>query len=164
MKIKKDWKFYTGITFLILSCLLPLVGLILPFLGFPVAESAFLVGVFTVGGPEVMIMLAAAFIGKEGLLYFKSKIKKFFKRKKTVKPVSKQRYYFGLFLLLASGVPLYLNAYFPEILPKDEEDKILILILSDFIFVISFFILGADFWEKFKSLFKWNVKINGVNK
>jgi hypothetical protein len=55
-----------------------------------------------------------------------------------------------------SVVPLYINGYFKGILPKDDTTRYLILVSADFSFVISFFILGEGFWEKFKGLFIWN--------
>ena len=62
---KKDWKYYLGITFLVLSFLIPAIGFIFPFLGLPTALAAILIGVFTVGIPEVMIILAVFCLGKE---------------------------------------------------------------------------------------------------
>lgn len=93
---KKGWKYYLGMTFLVLSFLIPALGLIFPFLGLPAALAATLVGVFTIGIPEVMIILAVLCLGKEALNYYKSKI--FKKKKGTPKIVSKFRYYFGLFI------------------------------------------------------------------
>lgn len=155
-KHKKNWKYYTGITLIYFSLLLPLLGLLLPLLNLSPTLTAILVGSLTVGGPEICIILATLFLGKKHILYFKSKIRGFFRKKRKMpKPVSKKRYYFGLTILLASGIPLYLNAYFPEVFPEDEQKRLLIFIFTDLAFVLSFFILGANFWEKFKRLFIW---------
>ncbi|QVL56708.1 MAG: transporter suffix domain-containing protein [Simkaniaceae bacterium] len=148
--LKKDWKYYLGMTFLILSFLIPAIGFIFPFLGLPTALAAALLGVFTVGIPEVMILLAVLLLGKETFNYYKNKI---FKRKYPPKPVSKFRYYFGLVIFLASPIPLYMNGYSPDLLP--EGGRHYILIAGDLAFVLSFFILGGGFWEKIKALFRW---------
>lgn len=79
--------------------------------------------------------------------------------------MSKVRYYFGLAIMILSVVPLYLNAYWPEVMPEKVYAKNAILISADLIFVISFFILGANFWEKFKGLFIWDEhKKNSLSK
>lgn len=155
-KAQKDWKFYIGISCLVMSCILPLLGLIVPFLHLSLAVSSIIIGILTIGGPEILILLAVAFLGKETLTFIKQKVFAFFKRKKTIKPVSKFRYYFGLSILLASGIPLYLDAYFPHWLPDDKKIHYFVLVFSDLVFVSSFFILGDNFWEKFKNLFIYN--------
>lgn len=151
--IKRNWKYYLGMTCLSLSFLVPVIGFIFPFLGLPTALAATLTGVFTVGIPEVMIILAVLLLGKETFNYYKSKL--FKKRKNAPKPVSKFRYYFGLVIFLASPIPLYLNGYSPDLLP--ESGRHTILMGGDLAFVLSFFILGGGFWEKIKALFRYEV-------
>ena len=151
--LKKDWKYYLGMTFLVLSFVVPLAGFIFPFLGLPTALAATLVGVFTVGVPEVMIILAVLCLGKETFNYYKKKLFKIFRPNKPPKPVSKFRYYFGLVIFLASPIPLYINGYSPDLLPAGGRHYI--LMGGDLAFVISFFILGESFWEKIKALFRW---------
>ena len=107
-----------------------------------------------IGGPEVMIIIAAIFLGKETARYYKAKFLDFFKREGPPKPVSRTRYYIGLTLILASIIPIYIAGYIPpDIIPWTEEEKVFILLSMDILFVISFFIAGPDFWEKIKSLF-----------
>jgi len=57
--------------------------------------------------------------------------------------------------MIVSVLPLYFNAYFPQILPDESKHKYFLLISADLAFVISFFILGGEFWGKFKRLFTW---------
>ena len=159
-KIHKDWKYYVGLTCLILSVGLPLFGFTVPFLGLHPAFTAILIGFLTIGGPEVMILLAVLFLGKETLSYYKQKIYKCLFKRRKYKPVSRFRYYFGLIIFFASPTPLYLNAYGEHLLPADEHLRHFILMGADLAFVLSFFILGGNFWEKFKSLFIWNYPVN----
>jgi hypothetical protein len=162
MDLKKDWKFYTGVTFLILSCILPLIGLAIPFFDIHPVISVPVAGFLMLGGPEIMIIIAASFLGKNAYHYYRNKFLKFFKRKKPIKPhvISATRYYVGLSLFFGSLIPMYLNGYAPQIMPKNELGKYLFLVSADLVFVISFFVLGADFWEKYKSLFIWQTKDN----
>lgn len=154
--MKKDWRYYFGLVFLIFSIILPLFSIAIPFLPIDIALKATFIAILSVGGPELMIVLAVLCLGKKYITYFKEKIYGFFRLKKIPKPVSKTRYYFGLFCFIFSVVPLYIAAYFPEILPHDELEKHLITATGDLVFVLSFFILGANFWEKFKRLFVWD--------
>lgn len=144
-------------TFLVLSFLIPIVGFIFPFLGLPTALAATLTGVFIVGIPEVMIILAVLFLGKETFNHYKQKFYNLFKkRKKAPKKVSRFRYYFGLVIFLASPIPLYLNGY--SLHPLLESGRHTILMIGDLSFVLSFFILGGAFWEKIKALFRYDLK------
>ena len=36
-ELKRDWRFYAGLTALVLSVVMPLLALVVPFLGLPVA-------------------------------------------------------------------------------------------------------------------------------
>ena len=152
MTIKK-WKSYLGFICLCLSFLFPILGFVTPFLGLPISLTSIMVGIFTFGVPEVMIALAVIFLGKETLLNYRTKFFKLFKRSKPWKPVSKFRYYFEL----GSPIPLYLNAYGSDWLPSNDMVRYRIFIGGDLAFLLSFFILGPNFWEKFKNLFLWNV-------
>lgn len=154
--LKKDWKFYLGIGFLILSFLLPLLGFAIPFLKLNVEIIIPLTAFLIVGGPEIMVVIAAAFLGKKFYTHFRNKLYSFFKRKKKPKRVSKTRYYFGLTIMLLSIVPFYLSEYLPQIFPNKTYEKNIIFFIADLSFVISFFILGGDFWEKFKKLFTYD--------
>jgi len=153
--INKDWKFYLGMFFLCLAFILPLFGLLIPLFEFPTAISAILIGLFTLGGPELMMVLAVICLGKKILQIFKKKFCRFFKQKEVVRSRSKFRHYFGLFLLFGSGVPLYLSAYFHDLFPDEGYMRHLVLVGADVVFILSFFILGEDFWENFKNLFIW---------
>jgi hypothetical protein len=152
-KLKKDWKFYVGIIFLLLSLILPLFSFIVALFELPPKIYIPIIGVLTIGGPEVMVIIGAAFLGKNVYNYYREKFFAIFKRKP--KPISKTRYYIGLTIMLFSITPLYINGYLPDIMPSKIYVKNLILLSADLLFVISFFILGGDFWEKFKKLFIW---------
>lgn len=151
----KDWKFYTGMVFLALSIAFPLLGFLVPLFNFPPAISALIIGAFVVGGPEVMMILAVAFLGKNMVHFFKEKFFRFFKNRKFKESVSKFRYYFGLTIMILSGAPLYFSVYFTDLVSEDKSVRYIILLGADVLFVISFFIIGSDFWEKFKRLFIW---------
>jgi len=154
---KKDGRFYAGLTALILACVMPLLALAVPFLDLSTGVAATVVGVLVAGAPEVLVLVAAALLGKETLHYFIDRAKRAVSSAVTLKPVSKPRYYVGLAIAVGSVLPLYLYGYFPETMPSGNA-RIYILVASDLSFIISVFILGGEFWEKFRGLFIWEGK------
>lgn len=156
LKLIKDWKYYTGMTFLVLSIIIPVFGLIVPKLGLHPGVTAVIMGSFMVGGPEILILIAVIFLGKDTVKYYKAKAFSYFKKEPIPhKSVSRFRYYFGVILIFGSVIPLYLNGYYPQILPKNSEAKYYLLLSMDLLFILGFFVAGGDFWEKFKRLFIW---------
>ncbi|MCI0666407.1 MAG: transporter suffix domain-containing protein [Acidobacteria bacterium] len=156
--LRKDWRFYTGIAALILSIIMPVFALLVPLLGLSLAKSAVIVGILVAGAPEVMALIAIALLGKESFQYFVYLAKKAFREAVIVKPASKERYYFGLILSLASWSPLYLYGYFPDVLPSGNT-RIYILATADLIFIFSMFIMGGEFWGKCRRIFTWEGKV-----
>ena len=157
IKVKKNWKYYTGIICFIVAFLLPLLGFLVPSLGLSDEATATIITILTVGGPEIMMVFAALLVGKETFQLVKAKIFALFRRKKPLAPVGKTRFYVGLFILFASGIPLYLHGYFPQWLPFEmgSTERLYFLLVFDLIFIFSFIILGGHFWDKFKALFNY---------
>lgn len=115
-----------------------------------------LTGLLAIGIPELFMVIAAAILGKEGFSWLKQKIGSFFKRYGPPDQVSKVRYRIGLFmfvipLILAWGLP-----YFGHHIPFYETNKLWFFITGDLMFILSFFVLGGDFWGKIRSLFIYN--------
>jgi hypothetical protein len=157
-ELKKDWRFYAGLTALVLSIILPVFAVVVPFLGLPVAWAAALAGALVLGGPEVLALVAVALLGKPTFKYLTYQFKKAFRRAVLERPVSKTRYYTGLTISLLSFVPLYLYGYQPHWLPGGPA-RIWILAAADLIFIGSFFIMGGEFWEKLRRIFIWEGKV-----
>lgn len=88
-ELKKDWRFYSGMGALVLAGILPLFSLALPALGLPTAWTAALVAVFIAGGPEVLMLVAAALMGKETMHYFLAMAKRKFLQVVAWKPAAR---------------------------------------------------------------------------
>lgn len=151
VELKKDWKLYCGVVLLAASLLFPLAALAVPFLGLSPGMAAMLAGFCVIGAPELCALVAVALLGKETWNFLVAKLKS---HAGVLFPtrVSKTRYYTGLAINILSIIPLYMAGYLPDLLPA-EPGRLYILIAGDFAFVASFFILGGQFWEKFKQLF-----------
>jgi hypothetical protein len=150
--LKKGWRFYAGMTALALALILPLGALFVPVLGLPAAESVVLAGALAAGGPEVLCLLAVALLGKEAFQYFTHRAKGLLRRALFETPVSKTRYYVGLWIILLSWLPAYLYAYLPTTMPGGSI-RIYVLAAMDLAFVASVFLMGGEFWEKVRRIF-----------
>jgi hypothetical protein len=117
-------------------------------------------GLLVFGLPEIGMLLAVAILGKEGYLYLKSRLLFWLKQTVIAPTVSRFRYRIGIILfsttLIISFLIPYVN-YFSS-LPMQKYYYYCIFIL-DLLFFISLFILGANFWEKLKALFLYDMMV-----
>lgn len=161
--IKKDWRYYIGLILFVLSLILPLLALIfVPMLGVSGGISSILYGLSVVGGPDVLLLATAAIMGKENLTYLFSQLGGWFKRLVKWDDVSKKRYRVGLWLFCLSLLSTFVLFYFlPETLAVGEQPGwgFYVTVAADIVFIISFFILGAEFWAKIRALFQYNTRV-----
>ncbi len=145
------WRYYGGWICFILSFCLPLFSPLLALLGLSQTVTTILAGSLIIGGPEIMMIFAIALWGKQTFDYFMGQLGQLLKSFIPANQVSTRRYYIGLSLFLASFLPSWILAYAPSLL--DDSARIAIVLTADVVFVISFFILGGNFWEKIRRLF-----------
>ena len=109
-------------------------------------------GLLALGIPEIMIFISVAVLGKAGYNLMKSKLSGLL-RFAPPDEVSSARYHFGLVLftfpLLLGWVVPYLNL----VIDLASYLSIWVYLTGDLVFISSFFILGGNFWDKFRSLF-----------
>jgi hypothetical protein len=82
----------------------------------------------------------------------------FFKRAAPQARVSRTRYYTGLVvwaLLVLYGSFIW---YVPDLTPGYDENRIVMNLVADFLFIASFFVLGGDFRDKFRALFIYDAR------
>ncbi|ABK19099.1 hypothetical protein [Syntrophobacter fumaroxidans] len=160
-ELRKNWRFYAGMTCFVLAWILPAFSPLVIWLQLPKAVTAFVIGALLVGGPEVFMILAVLFWGRETLNHYMAKIRSLMKIRIPSRPVSRLRYYLGLTMMIGSVLPLYLYGYFPGAMPTQDTVKIKILAGADVLFIVSFFVAGSEFWEKFKRLFVYEGRYAG---
>jgi len=153
-----NWRLKAGIAVLVLAMALPLSALLVPLLNLPMAQSALIAGTLVAGAPEVLMLLAVALLGRQNFDRIVGAAKKFFFTTFFASPVSRQRYYAGLAVCVLSIVPLYLVGYVPSSMPTGDN-RIVILAAADVAFILSIFVMGGEFWEKFRRLFVWEGKV-----
>ncbi len=151
---------------LIFGTIILVIGFISPLLIPFVAKSDWSVGIKTTvsgllafGIPEVFMLIAVAVMGKQGYVFIKGKVLKFFKRFAPSDTVSLTRYRIGLGMftlpILFGIIQPYLAYYFSFF----KEFSLWLYITFDILFILSFFVLGGDFWDKLSGLFKYNIKV-----
>ena len=133
-----------GITLLALSVCLPIAALLFPAVGLPSAASSLWVGLFVAGTPELVCLAAIALLGQDGFRRLGCR----------ATSASRLRYYGGLAYCLLNTLPITLYAYAPHVMPE-APTKYFILAATDLGFVLSIFLMGGEFWEKFRRLFVW---------
>ena len=114
-----------------------------------------------VGGPDIILVGAAALLGKENLEYLFSRLGGWFKRLVKWDQVSPRRYGTGVWLLWISVLAAFaLFWLFPSTLIKAGQLGwgAYAIAASDLLFLISFFVLGAEFWGKLQALFQYDAR------
>ena len=159
----RDWRYYLGLILFVLSLILPLLALVIvPLLGVSPGVSTLLYGLSVAGGPDVILIGAAALLGKENLQYLFSKLGNWFKNLVKWNQVSPHRYRVGLWLMcLSIGVTVGLFYFLPESLRDGNQPGwgFYVTVGADIVSIISFFVLGAEFWAKLRALFQYNARV-----
>jgi len=142
--------------FIILGAVLPVLAIIVPFLGLPLALTAPITVALLVGGPEVCLIIGAALSGKKAIQVISEKFKRFFLGG-LAKTVTRRRHRVGVTLLILGNAILFFGTYIPLSFAIDLTSHFFLYfsLSGDILCVISFFVLGNPFWEKIKHLFTW---------
>lgn len=160
---KRGWRYYVGLILFVLSLILPLLALVIvPLLGVSPGISTLLYGLSIAGGPDLLLVAAAALMGKENLTYLLSKLGGWFKNLVKWDQVTAKRYRLGVWLLVISVLTsLVLFYIFPSSLREGDQPGwgFYVTVGADILFIISFFVLGAEFWGKLRSLFQYNARV-----
>jgi len=110
-------------------------------------------GLFLLGIPELALLAAVAVLGKPGFNYLKLKLFEFFKKYGPPVKVSPTRYRIGLVMFVLPLLAGWLLPYVAHLLPFYQENRFVVLVMGDVMFISSVFVLGGDFWDKIRSLF-----------
>jgi hypothetical protein len=121
--------------------------------GLPAGWKAALSALLLLGIPELMMLVAAAVLGKSGFHFLKGLLFGFFKRHAIPKEVSPTRHRIGLALFLVPILWGWLTPYVEQGIPGYEGHRLAVGLLGDLLLVSSLFVLGGEFWEKLRALF-----------
>lgn len=129
-------------------------------LNLPSGWTTALSGLLMFGIPELAILAAVAIMGKDGFDFIKGKIFGVLKKIAPADAVSKTRYRIGLVMIIIPFMTAWLLPYFTSLIPTYSDFGIYINVGGDLLLVLSLFVLGGDFWDKIRSLFIQNDRLN----
>ena len=152
----KNLKFLLGTIFLIASILIPFAGFWVASLPLSLAIKGPIIGLLTVGGPEVLAIVAVAILGKEAFELLRRKLLSTLNRLTPRGTVGRTRYSIGLVLFVINFIPSWVLSYVPQLLP--DMMRISVNVCADLLFIISLFVLGGDFWDKLRALFVYDAR------
>ena len=163
----KSWRYRVGLGLFTIGHLVLVLGMFAPLLGL----GGSVAGAMILGG-EVVGLTSIAFLGKEGFKAIKAKLFGFLKAGFAAE-VGRTRHAIGIVLLLANVVILYfMMAYAWTALELSAaEEPILevwgmgveeqasmvfwLFLIGELSFLSALYVLGADWWGRFRALFVW---------
>jgi hypothetical protein len=103
-------------------------------------------------------ILAIAILGKDGFNFLKEKVFALLRRAAPTAKVSRTRHRAGLAIWALLFIYGSFVWYAPHLVPGYAEHRIAMNLTADFLFIASLFVLGGNFWEKFRALFIYDRK------
>jgi hypothetical protein len=147
-----------GIALLVLGLVMPAGTFFVAGTQWPVAVKTVVSGILLFG-LEIMIFPAVALMGKENFERIVNWVKGVLKMLKPAGHVSRTRYTIGLVLLLGPTLFAWITSYIPSWLPAETLVRVWINLGLDLIVAASLFVLGGDFWDKLRALFRYDAKV-----
>ena len=163
----RTWRYKVGLSLIVVGHVILLSGLLLPMLG----AGAGIAGAAVLGG-ELVSLASIAFLGTEGFKAIKSKVFAFIGSGFAAQ-VGPTRHCIGIALLSTNLVTTYIIAAYawiafetttaelpmPEIWGLDfaQQGSLVfwLLFIGEISFLIAIYVLGAEWWGRFRSLFVW---------
>ena len=156
MEVTSSWRFRLGVALIAIGWICPLFIPLVTHSTLSTEWKTALSGFLLVVGPEILSLLAIAILGKDGFNYLKEKVFALLRRAAPSAKVSRARYRAGLFIWAFLFVYGSFVWYAPHLVPGYAENRIALNLTADFLFIVSLFVLGGDFWEKFRALFSYD--------
>ena len=158
------WRYGLGLALLVLSLSLPLLALVVvPLLGLPEGVNAALFALSLAGGPDILLVLAAAAMGRENIDRIAGKVGPWLRRLLRWDEVTRRRYVVGLWILSLSVVLPFAIALFFEgsIVSANGAPgwAYYVIIATYFSFAASFLMMGAPLWDRVRAIFEWDATI-----
>ena len=131
----------------------PVLIPVLPLLGASATVTASFSGVMIVLA-DLMLLLGAAVAGKEGFAFIKTRVFGCLRAFGPPREVSRRRYRIGLVMLVVPLAFGWASPYFGHHLPGFASNEWIYAVAFDLLLLSGLFVLGGNFWEKLRSLFR----------
>lgn len=157
--VAAGWRFKLGVALFAFSLLGPLVLLpLVASLGLSAAMTTSICGGI-LAGAELLLIVAAAVMGKSCYVYIKDRVFGFLKPYGPPKEVSRARYNIGLAMFAIPILLGWLSPYAGTLIPSYDGNEITFAVVGDLLLLVSLFVLGGDFWNKLRALFIHDAKV-----
>ena len=147
------WRFRIGIAVLVVGWLCPLLVPVVVATDLPTEWKTVLSGLLMVGIPELFTVASIAILGKAGFNLIKDRVFAFLKRHGSPDVVTRTRYRIGLVMFVVPILFGWFAPYGPAQIRGHEVQNFWVNIVTDLMFMSSFFVLGGEFWDKLRALF-----------
>ena len=147
------WRFKLGATILVVGFAAPLAIPLVTSSGLPTGWKTAISGALAVGVPEIMMVVAAAVMGRAGFARLKQLFGRILRKYGPPEQVSRTRYRVGLVMFTLPLLVGWLGPYLHHHLPGFDRHPMLWNVGGDLVFVTSLLVLGGEFWDKLRSLF-----------
>jgi hypothetical protein len=143
---------------------LPVVALIVvPIFGPPESVNAVLVGLSVVGGPDVLLVVFIAMLGKDGVAELMSKFGSLVKRITKWDALAKRRYTVGLWVLVVSLLaPTVILFFWHDSIASIDGAPgwgFWVRLASTFAFIGAVLSMGAPLWSRIQAVAMWEAVI-----
>ncbi|MGI9616316.1 MAG: hypothetical protein ACR2QO_25600 [Acidimicrobiales bacterium] len=158
------WRRSVGVVLFVLHLILPLIALVLvPILGLPSGANAIVMGASVVGGPDVLLIVAIAILGKDGVSELMTKFGSGVRRLTKWDAVTEQRYKIGMWVLVASLLLPTIILFFWHSSIEGIEGQpgwgFWVLLASTFAFIGAVLCMGQPFWLRIQAIASWDAQI-----
>ena len=156
---KNNWRFRLGGGLFFLGFIFPAFIPLVLMIDMPASWKTVATGMMAVGLPDLLWIVAASVLGKQGFIAIKEKAFHYLKKIGPPDRVSQTRYTIGLFMFFLPLLLGWLGPYISLFFNSYESNRLILVISGDLLFVSSFFILGGNFWDKLQALFIHDAKV-----
>jgi hypothetical protein len=156
MKLTASSRYRIGVTLIAIGWICPIFIPLVTNSTLSTEWKTALSGFLLVAAPEGLSLLAIAILGKDGFNYLKEKVFAVLRRAAPSAKVSRARYNTGLAVLALLFVYGSFVWYAPHLVPGYSEHRVALNLTADFLFIVNLFVLGGDFWDKFRALFSYD--------
>ena len=169
------FRYRLGLGVFIVGNVLAVSGLLLPAFGLTGGRMVGVIAVILAAG-EILSASSIFLLGKEGFKELKARLFAVLKRTPSGEPVSRRRHRIGSTLLalhvlaqftalvfpIASHFGVTTEGTFPTVFGLGREEQLTwflgLLIIGELLFFAGVYTLGADWWERFRTLFHHEAK------
>jgi hypothetical protein len=158
-QLQAGWRLYVGTACFAISLGCPIFIPLVAATGLPDKVKTVLSGALVVGIPQVFTLAAIVCLGRAGFNYLRGKLFAAIRKLGPPKAVSRTRYRIGVALFAVPLIVGWVGPYLAELSVAYHARQTAVAVAGDLVLVVSLFVLGGEFWEKVRSLFIYDAKV-----